>query len=127
SDRTILVGGHKIYLESGLEDETWAFDYNTETWENMNPSTKPIRIAHQMAYDSESDLVILFGGINSSSGIVKIVYNEVYTYDYNSNNWTLMTSELCPTDTSFIFMFPIISLFSILAVIVILRKCNKNG
>jgi len=120
SDRTILVGGHKILGDYNLQDETWAFDYNTETWENMNPSTKPVRIAHQMAYDEESDLVILFGGLNSSG--ISTFYNEVYTYDYNNNNWTLMSSELCPTKTDYIFVFPIISLFSILAVIVILRR-----
>jgi hypothetical protein len=44
------------------------------TWTNMNPSTHPgARSGHAMAYDSESDRVILFGGyyfqIHESPGI----------------------------------------------------------
>ncbi|MHA2255564.1 MAG: Kelch repeat-containing protein [Candidatus Heimdallarchaeaceae archaeon] len=124
SDRTILVGGWEVGDGGVLQDETWSFDYNTQTWENMNPSTKPKRLAHQMTYDEESDLVILFGGIKTPQP--SAFYNKVYTYDYNSNNWTLMTSELCPDDTEYIFMLPIVSLFNILAVIVILRRSNRN-
>jgi N-acetylneuraminic acid mutarotase len=120
SDRVILVGGHIIPADYTVEDETWAFDYNTQTWENMNPTNQPVRLAHQMAYDEESDLVILFGGLNSTS--YSIFYNEIYTYDYNTNNWTLMPQIYCPEDTNFIFVLPMISLFSILAVIVILRR-----
>ncbi len=122
SDRTILVGGHIIPFDYTLEDETWAFDYNTQTWEDMTPTNQPIRLAHQMAYDVESDLVILFGGLNSSQ--YSIFYNEIYTYDYNNNNWTVMSQIICPTETDFFFMLPMISLFSILAVIVVLRRRN---
>src|SRR6266566_2995557 len=37
ADRTILFGGQAI---SGI-DETWAYDFNANTWKNMNPVTKP--------------------------------------------------------------------------------------
>ncbi len=123
SDRTILVGGWRLLGDNELQGETWSFDYNTKTWENMNPSIKPKRIAHQIAYDEESDLVILFGGINSSQ--LNKPFKEIFTYDYNNNNWTLMTSELCTEDTSFIFMLPIISFLIIRSVIIIVRRKKK--
>lgn len=123
NDVIIFYGGTTDTNSAYWTFETWVYDYNNNAWTNMNPSIKPVRYAHQMAYDEESDLVILFGGINNSQNDVP--YNEIFTYDYNSNNWTLMTSEPCPT--SFNFIFPIISLFSILAAIVILRRYNKNG
>ncbi len=124
SDRTILIGGWQLLANSPIVSETWIFDYNTQTWENMNPSSQPERYGHQIAYDSESDLVILFGGISRTQASVP--YDLIYTYDYNSNNWTAMSKVLCPTPTptSFIVVLPMLSLFSILAVIVIRRKRN---
>jgi len=125
SDRVILTGGWNMttYGTSKIDprsDETWAFDYNTQTWENMNPTSQPGRFQHKMAYDSESDLIIFFGGINDTER--RTPYNEIHTYDYNSNNWTLISSELCPTKTDYIFIFPIVSLFTILAFTIILKR-----
>lgn len=45
----------------------------------MNPVTKPQRIGHQMAYEEESDLVILFGGLVASN--LDTFYNDIFTYD----------------------------------------------
>jgi hypothetical protein len=86
----------------------------------MNPANQPVRIGHQIVYDEESDLIILFGGTNTSDYFA--FYNDIYSYDYNSNNWDLMSKELCPENTDFTSMIPLISLFSILGVIVIRRR-----
>ncbi len=117
SDRVILVGGHKIQGDLDLRNETWAFDYNTLTWENMNPIDPPLRLAHQTAYDAESDLIVLFGGAPDVT--FEYASNKIYTYDYNSNNWTLMPSDLCETPISLV---PIVTSFSILAILVILKR-----
>lgn len=76
----ILFGG---ITSTGYTDETWAYDYDTNEWTNMNPSTRPqARARHAMAYDSESDMVILFGGTTSTG------YNdETWAYDYDTNSW----------------------------------------
>jgi N-acetylneuraminic acid mutarotase len=124
SDRVILTGGWNMttYGTSKIDqrsDETWAFDYNTQTWENMNPTNQPGRFQHKMAYDSESDLIIFFGGINDTQR--QSPFNEIHTYDYNSNNWTLMSQEFCPTKTNF-YLLPIISFFAVITILRILRK-----
>src|SRR5437879_13787137 len=82
SDRVILFGGATPVI-----DDTWAYDFNTNTWTNMNPGTKPsARLGHSIAYDSQSDRVILFGGADSGGSI-----DDTWAYDLNTNPWTNMT------------------------------------
>ena len=85
SDRVILFGGE---IDMGpTSDETWAYDLDTNTWTNMNPATRPsARAWHAMAYDSQSDRVILCGGYDSGTG-----NNETWAYDFDTNTWTQMT------------------------------------
>lgn len=40
SDRAIIFGGSIKNLEVGYND-TWSYDYNTNTWTNMSPATNP--------------------------------------------------------------------------------------
>ncbi|MFX1606143.1 MAG: kelch repeat-containing protein, partial [Promethearchaeota archaeon] len=71
SDRIILFGGFKggsDVLASNYFGDTWAYDYNTDTWENLTTTGSPsVRGAASMAYDSESDRIVLFGGSMSST------------------------------------------------------------
>src|SRR5439155_196202 len=82
SDRLVLFGGGS---SSGgvfvLVDDTWAYDFNTSTWTAMNPAVAPrLRESSAMAYDSQADRVILFGGYGG--------YNDTWAYDFNTNTWT---------------------------------------
>jgi hypothetical protein len=77
SDRVIMAGG---YGSGGDKDDIWAYDYNTDTWELMNPGVEPSMIG-AFAYDTASDNVISFWG-ESSPG------QETWTYDYNTDTWT---------------------------------------
>ena len=62
--------------------DTAAYDYNTDTWTDMNPAPRPaVQDYMAMAYDAGSDRVILFGGDGDS---------ETWAYDFNSNTWTNM-------------------------------------
>lgn len=81
SDRLILFGGG---VPGMLSLETWAYDFNTDTWEKMQPSSNPSRRAmHALAYDAESDRVILWGGFtNTDENDVRI-----WAYDYNNDAW----------------------------------------
>jgi hypothetical protein len=86
SDRSIMFGG------SPGGSETWAYDYNTDTWTNMEPSIGPgDRSRHAMVYISAADRVILFGGQVGSTEYIYI--NETWTYDLNTNTWTNMTPQ----------------------------------
>jgi hypothetical protein len=81
SDKIILFGGIVPDTDNWF-DETWAFDYNNNTWTKMNPTLKPPGLCCQgMAYDSESDRVIMWGGAGVTS------MNVVWAYDYNTDSW----------------------------------------
>ena len=52
----------------------------------MNPSTPPsTRANHDMVYDTESDRIILFGGVGPGDTIT-------YAYDFNTDTWTKQAS-----------------------------------
>src|SRR2546426_590310 len=90
SDRVILFGGSGI---GGSRNDTWAYDLGTNKWTQMNPVLKPsARYAHAMAYDSQSDRVILFGG---QSGVSFL--NDTWTYDFDTNTWTNMVPSAKPS------------------------------
>lgn len=88
SDVIILFGGGIDGFE--LNSETWVYDYNTNTWTNMNPINSPSARVSVMAYDSESDRVILFGGGVQEGGIYVTISTDTWAYDYNTNTWTVM-------------------------------------
>lgn len=96
SDRIIIFGGESE-IQGVRNNETWAYDFDANTWTNMNPTPGPSRrYAHAMAYDSESDRVVLFGGIPGSA--------ETWVYDFNSNTWTNMGPAIQPTAWGFVEM-----------------------
>lgn len=92
SDRVILFGGTP---DGNLRlNDTWAYDYLSNTWINITPAIAPSpRNSHAMAYDSQNDKIILFGG-GIGTGIGN---NETWTYDYNANKWTKMTPSKSPS------------------------------
>ncbi len=91
SDRIVLVGGVDYSVEPWLDyDDTWAYDYNTNTWEKMNPSRHPE--SGELAYDVESDRIIAFGG-----GGQEGEYDETWAYDYNTDTWEKMSPMIKPS------------------------------
>jgi hypothetical protein len=85
SDRIIMFGGFDLTTFEFI-DETWAYDYNTNTWTNMQPRRHPKGINFMgMVYDSKADRVVMWGDwakrYNPSAD------NSVWTYDYNTNTW----------------------------------------
>ena len=88
SDRVILFGGA---TSAGDNDETWAYDFNTNTWTKMQPATRPSR-RHSpvMAFDAESDRVVLFGGHLVGFS------DETWAYDFNTDTWTNMEPPTQP-------------------------------
>ncbi|MBN1352672.1 hypothetical protein JXJ21_25010 [candidate division KSB1 bacterium] len=99
SDRIILFGGSISELQP--IDDTWSYDFNTNTWTEMNPpASPPPRQYHSMAYDLESDQIILFGGGDytpESMPEYTIIYDDTWAYDFNSNTWTQMMPDKYPS------------------------------
>jgi hypothetical protein len=91
SDRMILFGG----IDEGTTyfDDTWAYDFNSDTWENIPTTTQPSqRVENSLTYDSESDKVVLFGG-----GKWGVTFEDTWLFDYNTLEWTNMTPSVSPS------------------------------
>jgi len=100
SDHIILFGGETAPLSNVLNDESWAYDLNSNTWENRNPSPRPsARFAHAMAYDSESNRTILYGGWTGTEQST-----ETWAYSFDTNTWTNMTPATSPSAGVFAHM-----------------------
>jgi N-acetylneuraminic acid mutarotase len=93
-DRMILFGGIVMPMPDDWmsgdwtqSNETWAYDYQTNTWTNMHPKVSaPGENFFGMDYDSDSGLVLAWiqpNGINGPTGD-----NMLWTYDFAKNTWT---------------------------------------
>lgn len=94
SDRVVLFGGTTNAYSQGLDD-TWTYDLNTNTWTEMSPELAPHhRWSAAMAYDEESDRIVMFGG--ASGGRFSVRLNDTWAYDLNQDEWVNLTSETGP-------------------------------
>jgi hypothetical protein len=103
ADRMILFGGWYVGEgpNKGASDETWAFDFNSATWTKMSPEVSPPgRMDHAMAYDSESDRVIVWGG----GGPIPMDVGDIWAYDYNSDTWEELESDDAPRQKRYMAM-----------------------
>jgi hypothetical protein len=94
SDRIVLFGGSRVLEDSGaaqLHDDTWVYDFDTDTWSQMSPETAPAPRAYAAAtYDPQLDRVLLLGG----SGVDADIDGAMWAYDLESDTW----SEVAPPE-----------------------------
>jgi hypothetical protein len=84
------VGSDRVILLD-LDAATWAYDFDNMSWTDMQPELNPTgqgRDFYMMAYDEDSDRIILFGGWRNRS--------DTWAYDYDTNTWTEMTPDINP-------------------------------
>ena len=63
-DLCIIYGGAIDFDETQLSNETWAYDYNTNTWTEYTVSAGPgVRTRAKLVYDHNSDVMLLYGGL----------------------------------------------------------------
>ena len=87
NQRIILFGGGGA--GTNLWDDTWSYDYYSNTWIHLNPPTSPsARHSLVMVYDSSNDVIILFGGWTGSSPD-----DDTWIFDCATNNWTEVFPE----------------------------------
>ncbi len=87
SDRIILFGGTDYTLKIWSRfTETWAYDFNTNTWAQMNPAEIATgRSYFGMSYDIEADRVLVFGDSLPSDSENQA--NEMWAYNFNVDTW----------------------------------------
>src|SRR5438552_3570654 len=89
--RMMMFGGYHSVTER-LRNETWAYDYETNTWTNMSQAIAPSPRYHGgFAYDSGVDRFVLYGGIGDDNSPF-----ETWLYDYNNNTWSLIGPDHSP-------------------------------
>jgi N-acetylneuraminic acid mutarotase len=83
SGRMVLFGGASTANENPLDD-TWAYDYGTNTWTELSPETHPSeRGWYAAVYSSNAQRVLLFGGGRNRWAFT----DETWTYDPGTNTW----------------------------------------
>ncbi len=89
--RVIMFGGYDGVTGS-FTDATWAFDSGNNTWTDRSPAIHPsVRSRQGMAYDTQSDRVILFGGLGQDG-----YSGDTWAYDSAANAWTDRTTTNHP-------------------------------
>jgi len=94
SDEVVLFGGEGV----GLSDETWGYNYTSNTWADLSPNPRPTqRWFHAMAYDAQSDRIVLFGG-EITGGVHD---DQTWIFHLNANTWTSASPGARPSGRSY--------------------------
>jgi hypothetical protein len=78
--KTVLFGGY-TQTGGGMDNQTWL--WNGSTWTLTSPAMKPTaRRSHNLAYDSQQQVTVLFGGQDITNNL------KADTWEWNGTNWT---------------------------------------
>jgi N-acetylneuraminic acid mutarotase len=85
--QVILFGGWDGWVDLA---DTWAYDRAANTWTDLSPggAVPAARSGHSMAYDPETQRVILFGGTQDSDEGDDVYFDDTWAYDPAANTWT---------------------------------------
>ena len=92
SDRTILYGGYTgsapggtFHYDTNNSLQTWAYDYNLNTWTLLEPAINPGSLSFVgLVYVPSIDRTFLLGGridVDKTS-------DKLWLYDFSANTWT---------------------------------------
>ncbi|MFW9813802.1 MAG: kelch repeat-containing protein [Candidatus Thorarchaeota archaeon] len=96
NQKCILFGGQ---IGDIAVDRTWTYDGQANSWTRRYPvDAPPARINTGLAFDPENNVTILFGGMHL--GGVSYVFQDTWTYSYETNVWTNVTYSSSTTTTT---------------------------
>ena len=75
--------------------DTWAYDYKSNTWSDLDPTNEPTKrrsYGSNMFYDPIMKRSIFYGGYVDGFSC----YDEIWSFDYNSNSWYQINSTNTP-------------------------------
>lgn len=92
--RIVLFGGFEgERLDAPLFDDTWIYEYETDTWTLMEPERRPpARIYHSMVYHPIAKRTLVWGG----RPVAERDDVTMWAYDSLSNTWEPMPRTACP-------------------------------
>ena len=100
SERCLLFGGHLTAEDGkdlGYENEIWAYDYAADDWAKIQTTNKPpARYWHDLAYDTDRQSIILFGGSQGGGNDL----GDTWVYSCRDNTWTKVNSTENPSARS---------------------------
>lgn len=84
-------------------NETWEYDGQADVWSKIETATAPTKglLGARMAYDSNSDKMVLFGGYSVWTNKYK---NETWSFDYAAKSWRQMSPASPPRGRNFHMM-----------------------
>jgi N-acetylneuraminic acid mutarotase len=111
-NKVILFGG--TLNDFSRFNDTWIFDIETETWEEIFPSRVPLsRYGHSISHLSDNKVIIFSGEGTSIDG--DPFADDTWIFDYEKNTWDSLTlgnspvdceeSMMAILDTGFVFLF----------------------
>ena len=105
---TLLFGGQTGGYSNGqTTNETWAYHYDSNTWEKRKPRiAPPPRAQAQTCFDSVNGVMLLFGGHNEvyPRRTEGRFYTDTWVYDYKADTWTEMKPKQAPASSGVRFM-----------------------
>lgn len=85
----VLFGGFGV-ISGGELDDTWVYD--GRNWTQLMPSTSPpARYGHALAYDSNRQVGVLYGGVSTTQ---MGPYPD--TWEWDGTNWNLVETKTSP-------------------------------
>ncbi|MFA6569761.1 MAG: kelch repeat-containing protein [Bacteroidota bacterium] len=96
------IGDGKVLIFGGedntkKQDETWIYDYNENTWTQINNDIHPDKRYNLIMARITKNKVLMFGGWNPSGLIEAGYYNDTWLFDLETLQWTEVKPEIKPS------------------------------
>jgi N-acetylneuraminic acid mutarotase len=97
SNKKFVIFGGFVFVHAVAYKDTWAYDYGTNTWQEMKPAVSPnIRASYALAHNEDGAYTLLFGGFHEAEG-ADVWYNDTWKYDWKANTWMKLETRNAPT------------------------------
>ena len=98
--RLILFGGSN-WDEDVFYDDTWAYNYSSNTWVELNPAVRPPpRFNPGVAYIADQQAILVFGGYKPPEHHL----SDTWLFDVKTDTWRELTPSNSPTPRSSVGM-----------------------
>jgi hypothetical protein len=95
--RLILFGGSEWDESPTFYDDTWTYNYSSNTWVELNPAVRPpSRFNPGIAYIADRQAILIFGGYRTPDRNL----NDTWLFDVNTDTWRELEPSNSPAPRS---------------------------